>query len=41
MNKAQETLSKEIEKLNFLKNKIKIISNYDAEVYIDNLSIKF
>ena len=40
MFQAQNELSKEIDKLNFIENKIKIISNYDAEVYIDNLSIK-
>ena len=40
MIQAQNELIKEIDKLNFIENKIKIISNYDAEVYIDNLSIK-
>ena len=40
MFEAQEKLSLEIEKLDFVKNHIKIISNYDAEIYDDNLSIK-
>ncbi len=40
MLEAQNELSKEIDKLNFIENKIKIISNYDAKAYIDNLSIK-
>ncbi len=40
MIKAQEKLSKEIDELNFLENKIKIISNYDADAYNDPISIK-
>ena len=40
MLQAQNELSKEIEKLNFIENKIKIISNYDGKVYNDTLSIK-
>ncbi len=40
MFEAQEKLSIEIEKLDFVKNHIKIISNYDAGIYDDNLSIK-
>ena len=40
MFEAQEKLSLEIEKLDFVKNHIKIISNYDAGIYDDNLSIK-
>mgnify|MGYP001352437168 CR=1 FL=1 len=40
MFQAQNDLSKEIEKLNFSENKVKIISNYDANIYKDNLSIK-
>ena len=40
MFEAQEKLSLEIEKLDFVKNNIKIISNYDAGIYEDNLSIK-
>ena len=40
MNNAQEELAKEIEKLIFKENNIKIISNYDANIYKDNLTIK-
>ena len=40
MLKAQENLSEDIENLNFLENNIKIISNYDANVHVDTLSIK-
>ena len=40
MLQAQNVLSKEIDKLNFIENKIKIISNYDGEVHDNNLSIK-
>ena len=40
MLQAQDVLSKEIEKLNFIENEIKIISNYDGEAYNNNLSIK-
>ncbi len=40
MLKAQENLSKEIELLNILDNEIKIISNYDANIYKDKSSIK-
>ena len=40
MHKAQEILSQEIEKINFSENKIKIISNYDANAYKDNVLIK-
>ncbi len=40
MNNAQETLSIEIEKLNFLENKTKIISNYDANIHNDSEKIK-
>ncbi len=40
MIKAQEELSKEIDKLNFKENDIKIISNYDANIHNDNITIK-
>ena len=40
MLKAQDELSLEIEKLKFNKNNIKIISNYDANIHSDNISIK-
>ena len=40
MVEAQEKLSKDIDKLNFKENTIKIISNYDANIYNDNLTIK-
>lgn len=40
MLEAQEDLSEEIEKLNFIENNIKIISNYDANIHKDNIIIK-
>ena len=40
MIEAQEDLSEEIDKLNFIENNIKIISNYDANIYKDNSIIK-
>ena len=40
MLEAQEYLSSEINKLNFEENDIQIISNYDANIYKDTLSIK-
>ena len=40
MVEAQEKLSKDIDKLDFKENTIKIISNYDANIYNDNLIIK-
>ncbi len=40
MKEAQEILSKEIDTLSFTENKIKIISNYDANFYTDTLSIR-
>ncbi len=40
MLEAQKELSEEIDNLNFIENKIKIISNYDAEIYSDNILIK-
>ncbi len=40
MLEAQEELSQDIEKLNFLDNDIKIISNYDGDIHDDTLSIK-
>ena len=40
MLKAQEKLNLDIDRLNFSENKIRIISNYDANVYIDNAFIK-
>ena len=40
MLEAQEILSKEIENLDFVENKIQIISNYDAEIYSDTVSLK-
>ncbi len=40
MNKAQEQLALEIEKLIFQKNNIRIISNYDANLHKDNNVIK-
>ena len=40
MIEAQEDLSEEIEKLNFIENNIKIISNYDANIHKDNIIIK-
>lgn len=41
MFQAQTELSKEIDTLNFSENEVKIISNYDANIYKDNLSIKY
>ena len=40
MIQAQKELSDQIEKLDFISNDIKIVSNYDAGIYIDNLIIK-
>ena len=40
MNQAQEKLSENINLLNFVENKISIISNYDANIYNDIVSIK-
>ena len=40
MLKAQEKLNLDIDKLNFSENKIRIISNYDANIYSDNTFIK-
>ena len=40
MVSAQKELSEEIEKLSFKDNKIKIISNFDANIYDDTMSIK-
>ena len=40
MYQAQEKLSEDINLLNFQENKINIISNYDANIYNDNVSIK-
>ena len=40
MTGAQEILSSHLEKLNFLENKIKIISNFDASLNDDSKSIK-
>ncbi len=40
MIKAQETLSNEINKLDFVENDTLIISNYDANAYNDTLTIK-
>ena len=40
MSNAQNALSSFIDELNFIENDIRIISNYDAEVYNDNISIK-
>tara|TARA_B100000989_G_scaffold216102_1_gene164508 strand:- start:749 stop:1660 length:912 start_codon:yes stop_codon:yes gene_type:complete len=40
MIKAQEKFSNDIENLSFKNNNIKIISNYDAGIYNDNLKIK-
>ena len=40
MNHAQEKLSEPINLLNFVENKISIISNYDANNYNDIVSIK-
>ena len=41
MLQAQTELSKDIDTLNFSENEVKIISNYDANIYKDNLSIKY
>ncbi len=40
MLEAQEILSQEISNLDFVENGIKIISNYDAEIYSDTVSLK-
>ena len=40
MHKAQEKLNVHINILNFSENKIRIISNYDANIYADNKFIK-
>ena len=40
MLKAQENLNLDINVLNFTENKIRIISNYDANIYNENESIK-
>ena len=40
MLEAQESLSKEIDNVNFIENKIKIISNFDANIYQDTNSIR-
>ena len=40
MNHAQEKLSEPINLLNFVENEISIISNYDANIYNDIVSIK-
>ena len=40
MIEAQERLNLDIDLLNFSKNKIKIISNYDANCYTESASIK-
>ena len=40
MTEAQSILSSEIEKLDFIENKIQIISNYTAEISNDNGNIK-
>ena len=40
MLEAQESLSKEIDNINFIENKIKIISNFDANIYQDTNSIR-
>ena len=40
MIEAQEELSKYIENIVFKKNKIKIITNYDAGIYSDSFNIK-
>ena len=40
MNHAQEKLSEPINLLNFVENRISIISNYDANIYNDIVSIK-
>ncbi len=40
MINAQKKLAEEIDELKFKKNDIKIISNYDAKIYNDNILIK-
>ena len=40
MLKAQDELTKDLKELNFLENKIHIISNYNAKLYNDSISIK-
>ena len=40
MLEAQESLGKEIDNINFIENKIKIISNFDANIYQDTNSIR-
>tara|TARA_B100000989_G_scaffold156908_1_gene117181 strand:- start:106 stop:1017 length:912 start_codon:yes stop_codon:yes gene_type:complete len=40
MNDAQKKLAEEINKLKFKENSIKIISNYDAKIYNNNILIK-
>ena len=40
MTQAQEKLNLDIDLLNFSENKIRIISNYDANIYTENASIK-
>ena len=40
MFQAQQSLSKDIDKLNFIENEIKIISNFDANIYQDTNSIR-
>ena len=40
MLKAQDELSEEIKDLDLIENKIKIISNYNANIYNDTVSIK-
>ena len=40
MTQAQEKLNIDVDLLNFSENKIKIISNYDANSYTENASIK-
>jgi len=40
MLKAQQKLNTDIDILNFSENKIRIISNYDANIYTENVSIK-
>ncbi len=37
---AQKKLAEEIDKLEFKENNVKIISNYDANIHIDNITIK-
>ena len=40
MNSAQDQLALEIDKLTFLDNKIKIITNYDADIHKDLIQLK-